>query len=410
MNSIRSNSPPPAMTRRQFLDRATTASAFAGLGLAAASPSLLAADRPRKYRAALIGHTGAGNFGHGHELTFNGRENIEVVAVADPDAAGRVKAAAAAKALRSYADFREMLAKEKPDLVVVAPRWTDHRHAMVMAALRAGAHVYSEKPFAQTLAEADEMLAFADNAGLKIAVALQYRLGPSVPHLKQRLNGGLIGDLLEIRIHGKQDTRAGGEDMVVLCTHQFDLARFFAGDPLWCSARVLQNGHDITLADAHPATEGIGPIAGDEIEALFACPHGVNVYYTSRAKNQQTAGPWGMEFIGSKGRTRLLYDAWPRTFVLRSGALDTAGQTLEWRPLENDPTANPPASERNMTVGNRRVVDDWLAAIEQNREPVCSGRAAMKTLELIHAVFAAGLSRGRVALPLVNRQHPLRAA
>jgi len=60
-----------------------------------------------------------------------------------------------------------------------------------------------------------------------------------------------------------------------------------------------------------------------------------------------------------------------------------------------------------MVTANRVVVDDWLAAIAADREPVCSGYAAMKSLEMIHAIFAAGLSRGRVELPLRNRQHPL---
>jgi hypothetical protein len=53
------------------------------------------------------------------------------------------------------------------------------------------------------------------------------------------------------------------------------------------------------------------------------------------------------------------------------------------------------------------VVDDWLAEIRENREPVCSGYAAMKSLEMIHAVFAAGVTGARVALPLRNRRHPL---
>lgn len=53
------------------------------------------------------------------------------------------------------------------------------------------------------------------------------------------------------------------------------------------------------------------------------------------------------------------------------------------------------------------MVDDWLAAIAEDRAPVCSGHAARKALEMCHAIFLAGLSRGRVALPLKNRRHPL---
>src|SRR5688500_16338833 len=80
-----------------------------------------AADAPT-YRAAVIGHTGKGDYGHEMDVVFADRPGIEVVAVADPVDAGRAKAQAKTKAARAYADFREMLEKEKPQLVSVAPR------------------------------------------------------------------------------------------------------------------------------------------------------------------------------------------------------------------------------------------------------------------------------------------------
>jgi predicted dehydrogenase len=79
-----------------------------------------------------------------------------------------------------------MLEREKPQLVAVAPRWTDEHHDMAMAALNVGAHVYLEKPITQTLAEADDLLATAKRAGLQIAVAHQMRLAPNILFLKQR--------------------------------------------------------------------------------------------------------------------------------------------------------------------------------------------------------------------------------
>lgn len=384
------------MHRRRFLSH-TAAGVLLASGVRAASGSPL--------RAAIIGHTGHGNFGHNLDLIFNDRPGIEIVGLADPDAKGRAAARERTHAQRAYVDYREMLEKEHPDLVCVSPRWTNERHEMLKAALGIGAHVYCEKPFAATLTNADEILALAARSGRKIAVAHQGRLAPNLLLLKQQLDAGLIGDLLEIRVHGKQDKRAGGEDLIVLGTHQFDLVRLFAGDPLWCNARILQSGREVTLADAHPATEGIGPIVGDEIEATFAFPRGVNVHYTSRAQNAKTAGPWGMELIGSKGRARLLNDVFIDAFIWRGSEVSAKGQSGGWVPLEG---ATPGTTEeRSFPASNRRVVDDWLAAIRENREPVCSGHAGMKALEMIHAIFAAGIARTRVALPLKDRRHPL---
>ena len=302
-----------------------------------------------------------------------------------------------------------MLAKEKPDLVCVAPRCTDEHHAMALAALRIGAHIYLEKPITQTLAEADELLELADRTRLKIVVAHQMRLAPNILALKTAIEHGLLGDLLEIRSHGKQDHRAGGEDLVVLGVHLFDLMRFFAGDPLWCAARISQAGHEITLKDAHPATEDIGPVAGDEILAEFAFAKGIHAGFVSRAKNREPAGPWGMELIGSKASVKILMEMVPRIYTLNEGNWTAQGKTIEWRLWEQDPTLNWDESERGLARANERVAKDWLAAITQDREPVCSGYAGMRALDMALAVFAAGLARGRVAFPVKNRQHPLSA-
>jgi predicted dehydrogenase len=393
------------MTRRRFIERSVSLA-----GVAALTGPLHAAESAGsgKLKAAVIGHTGRGNYGHELDLIFNDRPNIEVVAVADPDAAGRSKAAARCQALREYDDYRQMLAKEKPDLVCIAPRWTDQHHAIAMAALRAGAHLYLEKPFTQTLEEADDLLAVAGQAGLKIAVAHQMPLAPSIQFLKNSIKAGVVGDLLQIRAHGKQDSRAGGEDMVVLGTHLFDLIRFLAGDVAWCSARILQKGREVTLQDARLPAENIGPVIGDEIEAQFALANGVMASFTSRAGNRQTAGHWGLELIGSQGIVKVLADVFPNVYVLKSGEWSDNGKTDQWRRLENDPTPSIPPAERSFIPANKRVVDDWLESIRGRREPVCSGLAAMKSLEMIMAVFQAGVSRARVSFPLQNRKHPLR--
>ncbi len=380
----------PSLARRTFLQQATALAV-----LPAVTPSFAAAVNP-KYRAAVFGATGKGDYGHGLIAIFNGRENIVIVGVADADAAGRAKAVAQLKGARGYADFRELLEKEKPDLVSVAPRQTGERQAMVLAALRAGAHVYSEKPFTTTLAEADELLVEADKRKRKIAVAHQMRLSPNVQALKKAVGEGLLGDLLEIRAHGKQDARAGGEDMMVLGTHLFDLIGLFAGDALWCTARVTQSGRDITPADARVTKDFVGPVAGDEIFAQFAFASGVNATFTSRPKNREIAGAWGLELIGSKGRAKISANIPPQVSIGRPEKDATRWESFQL-----------PAAGESFSMANARVVDDWLAAIEQDREPACSARNARQAIEMVMAVYHAALSRRRVALPLAERGHPL---
>ena len=391
--------PTRKVTRRRVLH---------GTVAAATSVSLvrmgIASDEPRAgLTAAVIGYTGRGDYGHGLDVVFNDVPGVKVVAIADPDPGGRAKAAERCGAARQYADYREMLGKEKPALVSVAPRWSDQHAAMATAALGAGAHVIMEKPIAPTLAEADAIVSEADRRKLKAAVAHQMRLAPQVLHLKKSIDDGLIGDLLHLDAWGKQDGRAGGEDMIVLGSHLFDLMRFFAGDARWCTARVLHGGRDITPADARTVKEQVGPVAGDEIYAQFAFDRGVSAAFHSRAKLREQTGHWGIELIGSKGSARLLADIAPRVFVSKPTAWSDAGRADAWQPLLLPGT--PPASDT--AAANRRVVDDWLDAIRKDREPACSARAATKSLEMIMGVYHAALSGARVVFPLKDRHHPL---
>ncbi|HXI52238.1 MAG TPA: Gfo/Idh/MocA family oxidoreductase [Candidatus Saccharimonadales bacterium] len=393
-----------SMPRRRFLGRALAVGSGAVL---AGSARPLAALEPPPWRAAIIGHTRRGDYGHDLDVVFNDHPGIELVGLADPDETGRSRAAERSHAWRTYADYREMLAKEKPQLVVVGPRHTDQHHEMTSAALRSGAHVLTEKPFTQTLAQGDALLAQAEGAGLRTAVAHQARLSPSILHLQRRLQDGWIGSLRQMRAWGKQDARAGGEDLIVLGTHLFDLMKLFGGQVEWCSARIRSQGHEATRADIRQPTEAIGPVLGDDIEAQFEFAGGISATFTSRAALRQTLGPWGLMLMGDKGTVRVLMDIAPRIFVGKSGAWEAGGSTERWEPLAGDPMQDSPASERGFPAANRRVLDDWLAAIRDRREPACSGRRGLEAVEIAMAVFAAGLSGDRIRFPLAQRTHPL---
>src|SRR6266508_6962436 len=96
----------------------------------------------RTYRVAVIGRTGKGNYGHGLDVVWTAVDNVEIVAVADENEKGRADAARRLKAKNAYADYREMLAKEKPHIVSVADRWLDQHRDMVVACAEAGASIF----------------------------------------------------------------------------------------------------------------------------------------------------------------------------------------------------------------------------------------------------------------------------
>lgn len=349
----------------------------------------------------MIGYTGHGDYGHGLDGIFANRAGIEIVAVVDRDAAGRRRTAEKIGAARQYADYREMLEKEHPQLVSLAMRQAAFHYEIALAVLRHGAHLYCEKPFTTTPAEADALLAEANRRRLKIAVAHTMRMMPIVRSLKGAIAEGLLGDVVQLRAHGKQDTRSGGEDMMVLGTHLFDLMRLFAGSPEWCTASILSRGKDITAQDGRRVTDDVGLVAGDEVFAQFGFPRGVKGSFVSAGRLRESLGPWGIELLGSKRVARINCDISPNVFIRETTAWDQRGTRETWKPLDA-------SLLQALPQHNAGPVGDWLEAIEQDREPECSGRNGAWAVEMAMAAYQAALSGRRIRFPLAVRTHPLK--
>ena len=371
------------MRRRRFMKRALMAGA-----------AFVPVARPeRRYRAAVIGRTGHGNYGHGLDLAFQKLPNVTVVAVSDDDPAGRERARARSGAERAYADWRVMLERERPDLVAIGPRWVTDRVAMVRAAAEVGAHVFMEKPLAASPEEADAIVAAAEKARIKIALAHQVRVAPDIAHLKKLLDGGLIGDLLELRSRGKEDKRSGGEDLMVLGWHTMYLMRYFAGD--------------VTLADRRAATEPLGPIAGDSIHASYAFAGGIQGHFASQKIHKGAGGRFELALYGSAGAVMIHVGQDPAIYLLADPLWSPGKSGAAWKPLPGAPGNAEPSGLTGAEAANKRLVEDLIRAVETGGESAASVYEGRAVLEMILAVYASHLGGSRVALPLADRRHPL---
>ena len=190
----------PALTRRHFIRN----TAVAGTLLSAA-PFIRAADPAKKFRTALIG---CGWWGKNilKEAIASGR--IKVVGLCDVHENAREVAAEQVNDLngdkpKTYNDFRELLEKEKPEIVLIAT--PDHWHALqTIAAVKAGAHVFVEKPTGHTVNESRAMLRAARESGRVVQVGLHRRIGPHHVSGMKFLKSGAVGDVGMVRIfaHG----------------------------------------------------------------------------------------------------------------------------------------------------------------------------------------------------------------
>lgn len=376
--------------------------ALAALGAWAASG--------KKYRAAAIGHTGQGNFGHGLDVVWQAFEEVDVVAVADENEAGLAKAVARSGARRGYRDYRAMLREEKPDLVSIGPRWPGERVAMVEAAAQAGAHIYLEKPFARNLVEADRMVEAVRRAGVKLQLAHQMRCSPVMRRVQELIAGGAIGQIQELRGHGKDDRRAGGEDLMVLGSHICDVMRIFAGNPQWVSAHVTQDGRELRPGDAHEASEPVGPVAGNQIAAMFAFRDGVHGYFVSKASDATHPLRFGTQIYGTKGTIFLPNGIYPdgQPYILRSPAWFPS-EGRQWERIEPKTDIAGMARIRggDTLIANALMVLDLLQAIERDGKPACNEEDGRWTVEMICGVYEGQRTGARVPLPMKDRRHPL---
>ncbi|HEY5347133.1 MAG TPA: Gfo/Idh/MocA family oxidoreductase [Rhizomicrobium sp.] len=191
-----------SIDRREILQGAAALAAAAGLAGSGAS----AAARP--LRVSVVG---AGWFGKLNLHCLMQVAPVEAVALCDVDrnmlrdAASYIQSQTdsilkpvAAPAL--YRDYREMLAKHKFDIVIVAT--PDHWHTLpAIAAMEAGAHVYLEKPVSVDVVEGQALVAAAKKYNRKVQAGTQRRTAPFMIEAREKVvKGGLLGKVGQVDI------------------------------------------------------------------------------------------------------------------------------------------------------------------------------------------------------------------
>jgi len=182
-----------SLTRRQFVRTSVAA------GAALCAPAVLTAGKAEnQYRTALIG-TGWWGVNILREAIRSGE--CKTVAMCDVDVNQLNPAVAEVEKLsgekpKTYADYRELLQQERPQIVIVAT--PDHWHPLVtIAAVQSGAHVYVEKPIGHTINEGRAMVRAAREADRVVQVGTHRRVSPhnvsGMKFLKEVRNIGKIG-------------------------------------------------------------------------------------------------------------------------------------------------------------------------------------------------------------------------
>lgn len=361
------------------------------------------------YRVGIIGATGRGNYGHGVDVAFQQVPNVNIISVADQDPAGRAAARQRSGAEKSYADYRQMLADERLDIVAICPRWIDQHHAMLMAAAEVGCHVYMEKPFCQTLAQCDEVISQLEMRHLQLGIAHITQYSPVLETVLSLIQADEIGEVFELRGRGKEDHRGGGEDLWVLGSHIFAMMRLFAGGhPKTCFASVTQDGHAVTRDDVRQGAEGIGWLAGDHIQATYSFPNGISAFFASRRSVAGKPSRFAVQVFGAKGVIEVESGYGKPAHILRDSSWSPSRSGHSWEVVTSAGIGKPePRDDGNYQGGHIAAIVDLIEAIEQQRPTRCSAEDCRGIVEMTAAVFESSRLGLPVDLPLKTRVNPL---
>ncbi len=199
-----------------------------------------------------IGLIGYGGIGRVHALAYRAipfhyglpADTVRIAGVATTRPETAEKAAAEIGCDFWTADYHELLARPDIDVVDVTVPNVAHEE-VVVAAARAGKHIYCEKPLSMNVAEGKRMVAAADAAGVKTQMTFNFRFLPAVIRARQLIDEGFLGQIFSFRgryyrssyidpqkpISWRQQRAvAGGGTLFDLGSHILDLIYYLLGD------------------------------------------------------------------------------------------------------------------------------------------------------------------------------------
>ncbi|MBT9165407.1 MAG: Glucose-6-phosphate 3-dehydrogenase [Chloroflexi bacterium] len=197
----------------------------------------------------LIGHGGAGKI---HALGYRSLSSYYDPLPVDPRLVGVCTSSemTGAKAQKEHgfefhcADYRHLLERNDISLIDCCVPNFLHRD-MIIDAIKAGKHVYCEKPLAMNLKEAEEIVKFSRQSAVKCQIVFNYRFIPAVMRAKQLAAEGALGEIFSFRgayLHSGyidphrpitwrlQRDKAGGGALIDLGPHIIDMLQYLLGE------------------------------------------------------------------------------------------------------------------------------------------------------------------------------------
>jgi len=324
-----------------------------------------------------VGIVGAGNISQTHARAAAAIPGLTVAAVHGANA-GKARELASTYGAAAYDDLDAFLRHEPMDMVIIGSPSGVHAEQGIAAARR-GRHVLVEKPIDVTAERADELIAAAEEAGVRLAVLYQDRLKPGIVRLKELVGSGGLGRLLQVsarvpwyrppdyyRRSRWRGTRAldGGGALMNQGIHTVDLLLWLVGDVTRVQARTATLLHEIESEDTALALLEFASGALGVLEATTAAYPGF---------------PRRVELRGTEGTVVLEHDR-----IVAADLRTPRPDLVEGKAAETESASSPVVSDAGP---HQRMIEDFVRAIETGSRPACDGHEGRRSVELVEAIY-----------------------
>lgn len=351
-----------------------------------------------KLRYALIG---CGRIAPNHiAAVMNNQAKLELCAVCDP-VPERMEAVLAPvpeaqrASVRRYADYREMLKKEQPQLCAIATESGFHA-AIGLDVIAAGSNLIIEKPIALSLKDARALIAAAQEKGVKLCACHQNRFNKSIQKIRSAVEAGSFGRMLHGTAHIRWNRGPSyyeqapwrgtwaqdGGALMNQCIHNIDLLRWMMGDDVTEVMAYTDNlNHDYIQA------EDLGMALVKFASGAYGIIEGTtNIYPRNLEETLYLFGSDGTVKAG--GKSVNIIEAWD----FRNSTEDA--ETVKQQYCENPPNV--------YGYGHTPLYADVIDAILNDRAPYVDGHAGLRALEMILAIYLSAAQHRPVQLPLTD--------
>ena len=324
--------------------------------------------------------------------------NLDIVAICDIVSDNMVDKALKhnlSSNVKQYIDYKEMLEKEKPELVAVCTESGKHA-AIAIDCIDAGCNVIIEKPIALSLSDADEIIAHAREKGVKVCANHQNRFNKSIQKIREAVEKKRFGKMFYATAHirwcrdheyydrasWRGTWEQDGGALMNQCIHNIDMLRWMMGNDIDEVVGMTDRLHhdyieaeDLGIALVKFKNGGYGIVEGT-----------TNVYPKNLEETLYLFGEKGTVKAGGSSVNRI--EEWHFSDMLDDP------EEVKKQFHENPPNV--------YGFGHTPLYADMIDAIKNDREPYVSAEDGRRALELVLAIYKSASEGVPVKLPLQN--------